>query len=508
MSGPAISSQHVNVVIVGAGLSGIGAAYRLQTRCPNKSYLIFEAREQIGGTWDLFRYPGIRSDSDMFTLGYPFRPWKQAKSIADGPSILHYIRETAEENGIIPKIRFKHWVRAARWSSSEARWNIEVEVGEQGENLRYTCDFLFVCSGYYRYDQGHTPEFPGSQSFKGRIVHPQKWPEDLDYAGKRIVVIGSGATAVTLVPAMAERAAHVTMLQRSPSYVAPLPDRDVIGNTLRRLLPEQAAHGAIRWKNMLLTMGFYQLCRRAPAFARKLIRRGVEKRLPKGYEVDTHFNPRYEPWDQRLCLVPNDDLFKAISNGRASVVTGQIETFTEKGIRLASGQELDADIVVTATGLNVLVIGGMKLSVDGRPVEPGQSFVYKGLMLSNVPNFAFCVGYTNASWTLRSDLSSIYVCRVLNHMDKRGYQKCMPVPRDSAMRARPLLGLNSGYVLRAAEALPKQGPAKPWFMRQNYILDAVTMKVTPLTDGVLQFSSRQDQARQTREVQALTTAGS
>jgi len=484
-----MSIEHFDVVIIGAGLSGIGAGYRLQTRCPGKRYVIFEARPEIGGTWDLFRYPGVRSDSDMFTLGYPFHPWKDAKAIADGPAILKYVRETAREFGIDRHIRFQHRVNSASWSSEESRWRLEVQTGANGETVQFTCDFLYGCTGYYRYDAGYEPGFPGADRFRGQLVHPQHWPEDLDYAGKQVVVIGSGATAVTLVPAMSATAGHVTMLQRSPSYILSLPSRDRIAGLLRRLLPVSAAHSIARWKNILISLGIYQVSRRAPHFARRMFRQGAAKSLPQGYEIDTHFNPKYEPWDQRLCLVPDSDLFKAISAGRASVVTGQIESFTEHGIRLASGQQLEADIIVSATGLQMLALGGVRLTVDGALIPPGHTFVYKGVMLGNVPNFAFCVGYTNASWTLRADLSSIFVCRLLNHMDRHGYRVCRPACDPASLAAKPLLDLTSGYVQRASANLPKQAAQKPWRIRQNYILDMLTMKLGRLEDGILKFGA-------------------
>jgi len=481
--------EHFDVVIIGAGLSGIGAGYRLQTRCRGKRYAIFEARAEIGGTWDLFRYPGVRSDSDMFTLGYAFRPWKEAKAIADGPAILKYVRETAREFGIDRHIRFQHRVHSASWSSEEARWRLEVKTGANGETVPYTCDFLYGCTGYYRYDAGYEPSFSGAGQFRGQIVHPQHWPEELDYAGKHVVVIGSGATAVTLVPAMSSTAAHVTMLQRSPSYILSLPSRDPVADLLRRLLPASAAHAIVRWKNVLVSLGIYQLSRRAPDFMRGLFRKVASKSLPQGYAVDTHFNPKYQPWDQRLCLVPDADLFRAISAGGASVVTGQIDSLTEHGVRLESGQELEADIIVSATGLQMLVMGGVRLTVDGALVNPGDPFVYKGVMLSNVPNFAFCVGYTNASWTLRADLSSIFVCRLLNHMDRHRYRTCTPACDPASLEAQPLLDLTSGYVLRATANLPKQGAEKPWRIRQNYILDMLAMKLGRIEDGVLKFGA-------------------
>ncbi len=481
------SSEHFDVIIIGAGLSGIGAGYRLQTRCPRKRYVILEARADIGGTWDLFRYPGVRSDSDMFTLGYPFRPWKEAEAIADGASILKYVRDTAREFGIDRHIRFNQRVVAASWSSDHARWTIEVN-DEAGKTVRYSCDFLYGCTGYYRYDAGYEPGFPGAESFRGRFVHPQHWPEDLDYTGKKVIVIGSGATAVTLVPAMAGTAAHVTMLQRSPSFILSLPNHDPLANGIRRVLPERTAHRLVRWKNILMNMGIYQLSRSAPNRMRRMLRQGAVRELPQGYEVDKHFNPRYQPWDQRLCLIPDSDLYKSIAAGRASVVTGEIETLTERGIRLKSGENLEADIIVSATGLRMMVVGGVKLRVDGTPVEPSREFIYKGTMISNVPNFAFCIGYTNAPWTLRADLASTYVCRVLNHMDRRAYQVCKPACDPGSLEPRPLLNLTSGYVTRAAAELPKSATKAPWMIRQNYIRDWLTMRLSPIEDGTLQFS--------------------
>jgi monooxygenase len=490
-----MSTEHFDVVIIGAGLSGIGAAYRLQTRCPRKRYVIFEARPDIGGTWDLFRFPGVRSDSDMFTLGYPFRPWKDAKNaIADGATILNYVRETAREFGIDRYIRFQHRVHAASWSSQDARWLLEIKTAA-GETVRCTCAFLYGCTGYYRYDAGYEPNFPGSDHFRGQIVHPQQWPENLNYSGKKVVIIGSGATAVTMVPAMARSAGHVTMLQRSPSYILSLPAHDPLAGLFYRWLPTRAAHRIVRWKNIFIGQGIYQLSRRAPDTARRLLRTVAAKSLPPGYEVDKHFNPRYQPWDQRLCLVPDANFFKAIARGRASVVTDQIDTFTEHGIRLQSGQELEADIIVTATGLQMLALGAVQLSLDGTPVDPGRTFIYKGTMVSNVPNFAFCVGYTNASWTLRADLASTFVCRLLNHMDRRGYRTCVPVCDVGSLDARPLLSLTSGYVLRAAANLPKQAVQKPWLIRQNYFLDMLTMKFSRLEDGIVKFGAPASAAR-------------
>jgi len=484
-----MSAEHFDVIIIGAGISGIGAGYRLQTRCPSRRYVILEARAAIGGTWDLFRYPGIRSDSDMFTLGYPFRPWRDAKAIADGPAILNYVRDTAREFGIDRHIRFHHRVVAASWSSEENHWTLEIETASTREKKNCTCDFLYGCTGYYRYDAGYQPHFPGVENYRGTFIHPQQWPEDLDYSGKRVVVIGSGATAVTLVPAMAHTAGHVTMLQRSPTYIMTLPAHDPVAAVVRRILPDRAAHGFLRWKNILLTLGVFGISRAAPNLTKTVIRYGAKKHLPPGYDLETHFKPRYQPWDQRLCLVPDSDLFEAICAGRASVVTGHIDTFTRTGIRLKSGLELPADVVVSATGLQMLALGGVQLTVNGTPVEPGRSFVYKGVMLSNVPNFAFCVGYTNASWTLRADLSSTFVCRLLNHMQLNRYHIVVPVCDPAKLAPKPLLDFNSGYVLRAAADLPKQATKRPWFIRQNYIRDAVTMKLAPINDGVLQFAT-------------------
>jgi len=475
--------EHFDVLIVGAGLSGVGAAYRLQTLCPTKSYTILEARDRLGGTWDLFRYPGIRSDSDMFTLGYPFRPWKEAKAIADGPAILRYIEETAATYGIDERIRFREKVVAARWSSDEVRWTVDTE-SDEGEARRYTCSFLWLCSGYYSYDAGHMPEFPNVGDFGGRLVHPQTWPEDLDYDGKAVVVIGSGATAVTLVPAMAETAGHVTMLQRSPTYITSLPARDPIADAARRVLPERLAHGIVRWKNVLLASGFFQLSRRRPELAKRLIGAGVRKELP-GYDLDPDFTPRYDPWDQRICFVPDADLFRAMREGRASIVTDEIETFTPTGIRLRSGRELEADVVVSATGLRLVPLGGLCFEVDGETVVPGATFVYRGFMLTGLPNLAITVGYTNASWTLRADLTARSVCRLLNHMDRHALAAAVPGTRaGESLEADSVFNLTSGYVLRAAADLPKQGTREPWRLGQNYPIDAVRARFADFADGL------------------------
>ncbi|WP_163506707.1 flavin-containing monooxygenase [Fodinicola acaciae] len=482
-----MSVEHVDVLIVGAGLSGIGAASHLQDECPGRTFTILEARDAIGGTWDLFRYPGVRSDSDMFTLGYSFRPWKQAKSIADGPSIRSYVRATAAERGITEKIRFHHKVVRADWSSADARWLVDAERTDTGEVVRLSCDFLFSCSGYYNYDQGYTPDFPGVDDFAGEIVHPQFWPEDLDYTGKRVVVIGSGATAVTLVPSMAEKAAKVTMLQRSPSYLLTLPSTDWLADKIIGRLPDSFVYPAVRWQNVAKAMLAYNVSQRAPEFAKKLLRKGVVAQLPDGFDVDKHFSPAYKPWDQRMCFVPDGDFFRAVRDGKADIATDTIDTFTRTGIRLSSGEELPADIVVTATGLNLLGIGGVQLTLDGEPVELGKTIAYKGMMLSGVPNFALTVGYTNASWTLKADLVAHYVCRLLNHLDRHGYRVCTPrAPATDELV--PLIDLKSGYVKRSAHLLPKQGPVAPWRLYQNYVRDRIMLRHGSLADAGMRFS--------------------
>ena len=488
-------STHFDVLIVGAGLSGIGAAYHLQTRCPHKSYAILEARDAIGGTWDLFRYPGIRSDSDMHTLGYSFKPWTQRKAIADGPSILEYVRSTARENDIERHIRFRQRVKRARWSSTpnvgtagaHPHWTVEVEHADDDRVEQYTCDFLFMCSGYYDYAEGYTPPLAGAERFQGRIIHPQRWPSDLDYAGKRVVVIGSGATAVTLVPEMAKTAKHVTMLQRSPTYIVSRPEVDALASAFRRVLPNRIAYGLTRWKNVVLGMIFFQLCRRRPGFVKNLVLKGVRTALGPNFDVATHFTPSYNPWDQRLCLVPNGDLFNAINAGTAEVVTDRIDTFTERGIRLRSGKELEADIVVTATGLNLLMLGGLQVEVDGRPIEFAKTLTYKGMMYSGVPNLASAFGYTNASWTLKCDLTCAYVCRLLNYMDAHGYRQCTPHNSDPSVQEEPFIDFTSGYVQRALTKLPKQGSKAPWKLHQNYLLDLLALKFGSVEDEAMRF---------------------
>ena len=479
--------EHFDVLIVGAGLSGIGAAWHLQTYCPGRSFAILEGRDAIGGTWDLFRYPGVRSDSDMYTLGYSFKPWEQPKAIADGPAILKYVCDTARCNGIEQRIRFGHQVRRASWSSAEARWTVEAERGPAREPVSVTCNFLFMCSGYYRYAAGYTPEFAGIERFAGRVVHPQKWTDDIDFAGKRVVVIGSGATAVTLVPELAKTAAHVTMLQRSPTYMVARPAQDAIANWLRRHLPSRVAYSLTRWKQVLLGMFVFSLSRRKPEKLKRLLLGGVRMALGPDYDVHKHFTPRYNPWDQRLCLVPDGDFFQAINAGRASVVTDVIETFDERGIVLKSGQRLDADLVVTATGLQLEVLGGLQVSVDGKPIDFSRTMQYKGTMYSGVPNVAVSFGYTNASWTLKADLISQYVCRLLNHMQTRGLVQCTPLNNDPTITPEPAIAFSSGYFQRSRHLLAKQGSRPPWKLYQNYPRDILLLRLGKLDDGVLQF---------------------
>ncbi|HEY8573167.1 NAD(P)/FAD-dependent oxidoreductase [Phenylobacterium sp.] len=479
--------EHFDVVVVGAGLSGVGAGYHLQAEAPDRSYVILEGRDAIGGTWDLFRYPGIRSDSDMYTLGYSFRPWREAKAIADGRSILNYVRETAREYGIDRRIRFRHLVKQASWSTEDALWTVEAEA--DGKPVRFTCSFLFLCGGYYSYEGGYLPQWPGMDRYKGALVHPQQWPQDLDYSDKRVVVIGSGATAVTIVPEMAKAAAHVTMLQRSPTYVVSRPAEDKLANTLREKLPAKLAYDVIRWRNVLFGMWFFRLARRKPEAVKKRIIEMVRAELGPDYDVETHFTPRYNPWDQRLCLVPDSDMFKAIRSGAASVVTDHIETFTETGLKLKSGKTLDADIIVTATGLNLQVMNGLELVVDGQHIEPGRTLSYKGMMYEGVPNLASAFGYTNASWTLKCDLTCEYVTRLLNHMKKTGLRQATPVNTDPGIETQPWLDFTSGYVTRAMASFPKQGSKAPWKLHQNYALDLMTLRYAKLEDGVMQFSN-------------------
>jgi len=484
--------EHFDVVIVGAGLSGIGAGVHLRRKCPGKSFVLLEARDTIGGTWDLFRYPGVRSDSDMHTLGYGFKPWRAAKAIADGPAILEYVKEAAREHGIDRRIRYRHRLKKADWSGEHSAWTLEIERADSGETVRMTCNFLYMCAGYYSYRAGYTPEFAGRERFKGPIVHPQAWDEKLDFAGKRIVVIGSGATSMTLVPALARTAARVVLLQRSPTYVVSRPDRDEIANFLRKVLPERWAYAITRWKNVDFQQRVYRRTRTDPEFVKKRLLDMVRAELGPAYDVDTHFTPRYNPWDQRLCLIPNSDLFDAIRSGKASVVTGVIDRFTEKGIRLESGDELEADIIVTATGLNLALLGEAQIRMAGEPVDLSAKWTYKGLMYSDVPNLVATFGYINASWTLRADLTAEYVCRLLKHMEKRGASQVTPRlrPGDAGMPARPWIdSFSSGYVRRAMQHFPKQGDREPWMNPQNYKLDRAMIRNGALEDGVLQFTT-------------------
>ncbi|MDB5695243.1 MAG: FAD-containing monooxygenase EthA [Sphingomonas bacterium] len=487
-------AEHVDVVVVGAGISGIGTGYHLQTRCPDRSYAILEARNQMGGTWDLFRYPGIRSDSDMHTLGFSFHPWTQAKAIADGPSIKAYVEETARTYGIDKHIRFGTRVLSASWSTADARWTVEIQ-GPSGARTM-TCNFLAMCSGYYSYDKAHAPSFAGSEDFGGRIVHPQFWPAELDYAGKQVVVIGSGATAVTLVPEMARDAAKVTMLQRSPTYVVSRPAEDTVANWLRAKLPSKAAYGVTRWKNVLLGMFFYRMTRKRPEKTKERLLGMVREHLGPDYDVATHFTPRYNPWDQRLCLVPDADLFTAIRNGRAEVVTDTIERFVPEGIQLSSGRTIPADVIVTATGLELSLMGGVPFTVDGAPVNLADKLQYKGMMFSDVPNLAFTFGYTNASWTLKADLVAKYVCRLLNTMRKRQTAIVTPHNEDPTMAAEAFVDFSSGYIQRAADRLPKQGSKRPWKLNQNYALDVLAMKFGSVDDAMVYSNPGQERTRQ------------
>ncbi|ARC55637.1 FAD-containing monooxygenase EthA [Frondihabitans sp. 762G35] len=483
-------TEHVDVLIVGAGLSGIGAACRLVKDFPRKTVAVLESREASGGTWDLFRYPGVRSDSDMFTLGYSFRPWDSSTTIAPGASILDYVRETARQYGVDRLIRYRQRVVAADWSTADARWTVTVDRGPEGA-ATYTCSFLFLGTGYYRYDEGFTPSFPGEERFEGRVVHPQHWPADLDYAGKRVVVIGSGATAVTLVPTLAEKAERVTMLQRSPGYIAVLPSvDDGFDRLLARHVPKRAAAAVSRWKGITQSLVSYRISRRSPERMKGILRSQARKRLPDDFDIAKHFQPKYDPWDERLCIVPNGDLFTAIRDGRADVATDTIDTFTERGIRLTSGEELDADVIVTATGLNLLLFGGMALSVDGTAIDPAERVTYKGMMLEGVPNLAFAIGYTNASWTLKIDLVVHYVERLLRHLDRTKQTTVVPVPPRDVGERTPLIDLSSGYIRRGIHLMPKQGAEAPWRLHQNYPLDVKLFRLGRLRGDGLRFSGR------------------
>jgi monooxygenase len=479
--------QHFDVLIVGAGLSGIGAARHLQHQCPNKTYTILESRNAIGGTWDLFRYPGIRSDSDMYTLGYSFKPWTNPKAIADGASIRSYIQEAAREAGIDKHIRYGHKILSSSWSSDDAQWTVDVLQNDTGKTVKFTCNFLFMCTGYYNYDAGYTPHFEGRDRFKGQIIHPQHWPENLDYSGKKVVIIGSGATAVTLLPAMSDKAAHVTMLQRSPTYVVSIPEKDPIANSMRRFLPEKLVYRVTRAKNVSLTLGFFNLAKKRPKPIRRLLLAQVRAQLGKNVDMK-HFTPDYNPWDERLCAVPDGDLFKTLRKGKGSVVTDHIDTFTETGIQLKSGQHLDADIIITATGLDLQILGGMQVKVDGKPVDMTQRLNYKGIMFEGLPNIAMIFGYTNASWTLKADISSEYVCRLLKTMDKKGMRQCTPRNTDPSVVPESFVDMRSGYIQRALAKLPKQGNKAPWKVYMNYFLDLPMLRYSTIEDGSMELS--------------------
>ena len=487
-----MNSEFHDVVIVGAGLSGIGTACHLKSALPETDFIILEGREALGGTWDLFRYPGIRSDSDMHTLGYEFKPWTEAKAIADGPSILSYVRETAAEHDIDRHIRYRHKLRKAEWSTEDGAWTLNVDVGDDAEPRQIRCGFLLMCAGYYSYEHGHTPVFAGRERFAGPIVHPQEWPQDLDYDGKRIVIIGSGATAVTLVPELAKCASHVVMLQRSPTYMISFPDEDIIANTLRRLLPDKLAYRITRWKNIRLQSFIFRMSRNRPGLVRRLLVGHARKALGPDYDVDRHFTPRYKPWEQRLCLVPNDDLFETVRSGSASVVTDHIDTFTESGILLESGEKLDADIIVTATGLDIVALGGVEFEVDGQAVDFSKRFTYKGVMMEGVPNMMTTFGYINASWTLRADLVARFTCRLLGFMQANDVTRCTPRlrPEDEGMQPQPWVsGFSSGYLQRDMDGLPKQGNHEPWLNPQDYLGDRRRFLREPLEDGALVFET-------------------
>ena len=479
-------SERFDVIIIGAGVSGVGAACHLRRACPGKTFTVLEARDAIGGTWDLFRYPGIRSDSDMYTFGYAFAPWTGEKALADGPSIRAYVQDTARAHGVDAAIRFGHRLVRAAWSTADAAWTLEV-ARPDGSVLTLVASFLWMCTGYYRYDRGHTPDFPGRDRFRGRVVHPQQWPSDLDYTDQRVVIIGSGATAVTLVPAMAERAAHVTMLQRSPTYVLSLPGADRLAHGLRRLLPARLAHALIRGKNVAAASLFYRFARRHPGPTRRWLLGQVRRALGPDHDVAVDFTPRYDPWDERLCFVPDGDLFRALRSGRAAVVTDTIDTFTDAGIRLTSGRELAADLIVTATGLELLFLGGAALTVDGAPVQPHDHVAYKGMMLDGVPNLAFTAGYTNASWTLRADLVADHVCRLLRRMDERGARQVTP-RRPPDLEPAPFMDLRSGYIRRALDRFPQQGARAPWKLRQDYLRELLSLRLGPVDDPALDFA--------------------
>ena len=484
-----MEQNHVNILIIGAGLSGIGAAYHIEKESPQKTYRILESRDQLGGTWDLFRYPGIRSDSDMTTMGFRFKPWKGEKLVAEGGAILEYLNEIADENSINEKIQYHSHVHSVSWSSDESRWTVTYKNKRDDTDEIITCDFLYFCVGYYDYDKAYQPSFKGRENFKGQIVHPQKWPDDLDYEGKRVVVIGSGATAVTLIPSMAEKTEHITMLQRSPTYYVVRPNINPLGNFIRRITNNTIAYYVMRWQNINMQSFFFKIARRYPKRVKDFLIGLVKDHLPEDYDIEKHFTPPYNPWDQRLCLVPDGDLFNSIKDGNASVVTDHIDEFTQKGIKLKSGDELEADIIVTATGFNVLLFGNIDITVDNKKIDPSNSMTYKGMMVSNVPNLIMTFGYTNASWTLRADLTAEYACRLFNYMDKNGYKYCQPTPDGEIEIDGEWLDFNSGYVLRVLDKLPLQGARDPWRNTQNYKKDVLQLRYGRITDKELKFIS-------------------
>jgi len=483
------SQSHFNVVVVGAGISGIGAGYHLQKQCPNKSFVILEGRERFGGTWDLFRYPGIRSDSDMHTMGYRFKPWIDEKFIADGSSILNYLEETIDENNLGNKIRYQHKVLTSSWSSSTSKWTLEVKNLTSGLTENFTCNFLMMCGGYYNYDEGYSPHFENQEQFNGLIIHPQKWPDNLDYKNKKVVVIGSGATAVTIIPAMADQVEHITMLQRSPTYFMSAPDKDMIGNFFKKIFSQKTAYFLTRWKNILMGNYFYKQCVKNPEKVKEMLINGVRAHLGEDYDIDTHFTPKYKPWDERLCFVPNADMFEAMKSGKASVVTDHIDQFTETGIKLKSGEELTADIIIKATGLNLQFLNGIDVKVDNSQVNISEKLAYKGRMFNDIPNLACSFGYARASWTLGADLSSEYVCKLLNYMDKHGYDYCSPVIGKEVREEGTYLNLSSGYVKRAIDRMPKQGSREPWKGNQSYLSDVTELRWGSITNDDLHFKT-------------------
>ncbi|MEK9766040.1 MAG: NAD(P)/FAD-dependent oxidoreductase [Thalassolituus sp.] len=480
-----MANEFFDVLIIGAGLSGIGAACHLKKECPGKTFAILEGRQAIGGTWDLFRYPGIRSDSDMYTLGYDFKPWVNQKGIADGDDIRGYIQEAAKENDVEGHIRYSHKVTGMNYSTADALWTVDVEV--DGEARQYRAQFVLSCTGYYNYNEGFTPEFAGREDFKGQVLHPQFWPEDLDYTGKKVVVIGSGATAVTLVPAMTDKAEKVTMLQRSPSYVISVPQMDPVIKFMRKIMPEKWVYKVTRGRNVTITLAIYNFCKSFPGLARKLLQKQVAAQLPKDFDMK-HFTPKYNPWDERLCAVPNGDMFKAISKGKADVVTNHIDRFVENGILLKDGTTLEADIIITATGLKIQLLGGMDIKKDGEVIPMNEKMSYRGLMFQDVPNFGMIFGYTNASWTLKADMLSKWFCGLLKHMDHNGVRQVQPVNHGGAMETRPFVDMQSGYIARVADTLPRQGMEKPWKLYQNYFADMASLKLGKYDVETLEFS--------------------